>query len=147
MFANSDTNFVLLQTIFPSVSTIINGIGEYIKLFFAAEFTFNVRSCKCWLISLFLLLFAKYVYPKIAINIIIAGIINFGFSMHIAVNKINIITRYIFVLDTKLSNNFLLLLCKLISPLFSNSYILPQFIWFVKSPWLYAHLWYNLHIT
>ena len=69
IFANSDTNFVLLHTMFPSVSTIINGIGEYIKLFFAAEFTFSVRSCKCCDISLFLLLFAKYVYPKIAINI------------------------------------------------------------------------------
>ena len=44
IFANSETNFVLLQIMFPSVSTIINGNGEYIKLFFAAELTFKVKS-------------------------------------------------------------------------------------------------------
>ena len=82
IFANSDTNFVLLHTMFPSVSTIINGIGEYIKLFFAAEFTFSVKSCKCCDISLFLLLFAKYVYPKIAINSIIAGIHGVAHNKH-----------------------------------------------------------------
>ena len=60
-FTNSDTNLELFHTTLPSVSKIINGNGELIKLVLAAESTVNVKSCKVSDISLFLLLLAKYV--------------------------------------------------------------------------------------
>ena len=41
MFANSETNLALLHTMFPSVSSITSGKGEFIKLVFAAVSTFN----------------------------------------------------------------------------------------------------------
>ena len=59
-----------------NVSKIINGKGEFINVFFAAESTVKVKSCKCSDISLFLLLFVKYEYPTIAMYAIIDGIIN-----------------------------------------------------------------------
>ena len=102
-------NFKL--NIFYINSCIINGNGEFIKLVFAAESTVNVKSCNVSDISLFLLLLAKYVYDIINAYNIIDGIINFVFCQHIVNNKINIITKYILVLDTKLSKIFLLLVC------------------------------------
>ena len=95
MFANSVTNFELLQITFPSVPNIINGNGEFISVFFAAESTVNVRSCKCSEISLFLLLSVKYEYITIAMYIIVAGIINVGLYIHITINNIKIIIKYI----------------------------------------------------
>ena len=109
IFANSVINFELLHTIFPSVSNINRGNGALIKLLFAAESTVNVKSCNCSDISLLLLLFANYVYPKIAKYNMIDGIIILVFRYDNITNNKNIITRYILVLDTKLSNNFLLL--------------------------------------
>ena len=111
MSSNSDANFELFHTTFPSVSNIINGNGEFIKLVFAAESTVSVKSCSVSDISLFLLLFAKYVYANINTYNIIDGIINILFCQQIPSNNINIITKYIFVLDTKLSKIFLLLVC------------------------------------
>ena len=110
ILANSDTNFELFHTTFPSVSIIISGNGEFIKLVLAAESTVSVKSCNVSDISLFLLLFAKYVYAETNTNINIDGIMNFVFCIDIAINSNNIIIKYIFVLDTKLSKNFLLLL-------------------------------------
>ena len=57
IFANSDINLELLHTTFPSVSKIIRGNGEFIRLVFAAESTVIVKSCKVSDISLFLFLF------------------------------------------------------------------------------------------
>jgi len=42
--SNSVANFELFHTTFPSVSNIINGNGEFIKLVFAAESTVSVKS-------------------------------------------------------------------------------------------------------
>ena len=108
MFANSVINFELLHTTFPSVSIIIKGNGAFIKLLLAAESTVKVKSCNCSDISLFLLLFAKYVYPNTNTYITIDGIIKLVFKYDNITSNKKIITRYIFVLDTKLSNNFLL---------------------------------------
>ena len=47
---------------------------------------------------------------------IIDGIINIGLNTDIKINNINIITKYIMVLDTKLSNTFLLLFSDIVSP-------------------------------
>ena len=47
---------------------------------------------------------------------IIDGIINIGLNTDIKINNINIITKYILVLDTKLSNTFLLLFSDIVSP-------------------------------
>ena len=109
--SNSVANFELFHTTFPSVSNMISGNGEFIKLVFAAESTVSVKSCNVSDISLFLLLFAKYVYPNISAYNITDGIISILFCQLIPISKINIITKYIFVLDTKLSKIFLLLVC------------------------------------
>ena len=53
-------------------------------------------------------MFAKYVYPNTIPYIIIDGTIKLGFRYDNITSNKNIITKYIFVLDTKLSNNFLL---------------------------------------
>ena len=53
IFHNLDTN--------EYSEFIINENGELIKLLLAAESTVNIKSCSCSEISLFLLLFAKYV--------------------------------------------------------------------------------------
>ena len=45
------------------------------------------------------------------------GIIIIGFKMHIIINNINIKTKYILVLDTKLSKILLLLVC-IVPPLY-----------------------------
>ena len=51
-----------------------------------------------------------------AVEVIIDGIINIGLNTDIKINNINIITKYILVLDTKLSNTFLLLFSDIVSP-------------------------------
>ena len=74
--SNSVTNFSLFQIIFPFVSTIASGNGEFIKVVFAVVFTFNVKSLSCSDSSAFLLLSVQLVYAIIKAYTIIPGTIS-----------------------------------------------------------------------
>ena len=85
--SNSLLNFSLLQIIFPFISIIINGNGEFINVVFAALLTFNVKSLNCSDNSdFFLLLFIIVAAIKIiysTANIINAISSNFYLLLHV----------------------------------------------------------------
>ena len=114
-FINSLTNVLLLHITFPFVSAIIRGNGEFIKVVFAALSPLKVKSFMWFDNSDFLFLSLHKVYAMIKAYKIIDGIINLISCIHTNINKTKIIAKYIFVLETNLSNTFLLLLDILLS--------------------------------
>ena len=105
-FINSLTNVLLLHITFPFVSAIIRGNGEFIKVVFAALSPLKVKSFIWFDNSDFLFLSLHKVYAMIKAYKIIDGIINLISCIHTNINKTKIIAKYIFVLETNLSNTF-----------------------------------------
>ena len=104
--SNSLTNFSLFQIMFPFVSIIASGNGEFIKVVLAVVFTFIVRSLSCSESSAFLLLFDQIEYVKRATfktNITIISV-TFGFNTQSTIDKTAIIIKYILVLETNASD-------------------------------------------
>ena len=126
-FANSCMNFELFQIIFPSVSIITSGNGEFINVLLAAVSTVSVKSFICAESSAFLLLLVQYAYIIINAYPIIPGVIKRTSYMHNVIINIAIITKYIFVFDTSLSKIFLLLLLDINFSLF---FIISQYLFY-----------------